>query len=58
MAQWIKDLVSLQWLGLQLWHGFNPWPGNFRMLRVQPKKEGHFSLDGRYFCTKILAEKT
>ena len=24
---WFKDpVLSLQWLGLQLWHGFNPWP--------------------------------
>ena len=26
MAQWVKDLVlSLQWLGLLLWRGFDPW---------------------------------
>ena len=25
MAEWVKDLVlSLQWLGLMLWLGFNP----------------------------------
>ena len=22
-----------------LWHGFDPWPGNFFMLPVQPKKK-------------------
>ena len=39
MAQQVKDLVlSLQWLRSLLWHGFSPWPGNFHMLRVQPKK--------------------
>ena len=39
MAQWIKDqTLSLLWLGLQLWHWFSPWPGNFCMLGVQPKK--------------------
>ena len=40
MAQWVKDLVlSLQWLGLLLWCGFDPWPRNFHMLEVQPKKK-------------------
>ena len=40
MAQWVKDLVlSLLWLGSLLWHGFNPWPGNFRMPQVWPKKK-------------------
>ena len=24
---------------LQLWFGFNLWPGNFRRLQVQPKKK-------------------
>ena len=26
MAQHVKDLMSLLWLWLQLWHEFNPWP--------------------------------
>ena len=40
VAQQVKDLVlSLQWLRSLLWHGFNPWPGNFHMLQVQPKKK-------------------
>ena len=29
--------LSLQWLGLLLWHGFKPWPGNFCMPRMQPE---------------------
>ena len=34
MAQWVKDLaVSLWWLK------FDPWPGNFHMPQVQPKKD-------------------
>ena len=34
MAQRIKDLMlSLQWLG------FDPWLGNFGMLRMRPKKK-------------------
>lgn len=34
MAYRIKDPV----LSL-LWNGFSPWPGNFHMLHVQPKKK-------------------
>ena len=35
MAPWAKDLaLSLLWHWLQLWHGFDPWPGNFHMLWV------------------------
>lgn len=38
MAQQIRDLaLSLRWLWLQLWNGFNPWRGNFRILWVWPK---------------------
>ena len=33
MAQRVKDPT---WL--QLWHRFSPWPGNFCILQVQPKK--------------------
>ena len=41
VAQWVKDLVlSLVWLGLLLWHRFNPWLWNFCMLWVLPKKWG------------------
>ena len=33
----VKDLVlSLLWLGSMLWHGFDPWPGNFHMPQAQP----------------------
>ena len=39
MVQWVKDLVlSLWWLQSLLWHGFDPWPGNFHILRAWPKK--------------------
>ena len=38
VAQWVKDLaLSLQWFGLLLWPGFDPWPGKFHMLLVQPQ---------------------
>ena len=39
MAQRVKELaLSLLWLRLQLWCGFNPWPWNFCILWVQPKQ--------------------
>ena len=31
--------LSLLWLRSLLWHGFNLWPKNFCMPRVQPKKK-------------------
>ena len=38
VVQWVKDLVlPREWLGLLLWHGFDPRPGNFCMLWVQQK---------------------
>ena len=38
VVQWVKDLVlSLLWLRSLLWHGFDPWPRNFCLLRAQPK---------------------
>lgn len=38
MAQSVKDLeLSLQLLRLPLWHGFDPWPENFRHAMAQPK---------------------
>ena len=40
MAQWVKDLAFPQlWHRSQLWHGFDPRPGNFHMPCVQPKKK-------------------
>lgn len=39
VALWVKGLaLSLQWLGLLLWHRFNPWPG--RNERKEGRKEG------------------
>ena len=38
IAQWVKYLaLSLHWLRLWLWLGFNPWPRNFLVLSVHPK---------------------
>ena len=40
MAQQVKDpALSLLWLGLLLWHGFVPWPGNFCMPPVGLKRK-------------------
>ena len=40
VVQWIKDLVlSLLWLRLLLWHRFNPWPRNFHMPWMHPKRK-------------------
>ena len=40
MAQRVKGLtLLLQRLGLLLWQGFDPWPRNFHMPQVWPKKK-------------------
>ena len=40
MEQRAKDLaLSLQWLGLLLWHMFHPWPGKFHMRPKEKKKD-------------------
>ena len=40
VVQWVKDsALSLLWLRSLLWHRFDPWPGNFRMLWAWLKNE-------------------
>ena len=40
MVQRVKDLVLLQlWHRLQLWRGFDPWPGNFHVPQVQSERK-------------------
>ena len=40
MVQWVKNpALSLLWLGLQPWCGFNPWPQNFSLPWMWPKKK-------------------
>ena len=40
MAQLVKDLALLQlWCRSKLWCSFNPWPGNFNMPLMWPKKK-------------------
>ena len=44
VAPWIKDpLLS------QLWLGFDPWPGNFFMLRMQLKEDSEILASGTNF---------
>ena len=46
MAQWVRipqpvknPTLSLQQFGSLLWHGLDPWPGNFCEPWEQPKKK-------------------
>ena len=40
VAQWVKyPALSLLWFWLPLWQEFDPWPGNFRIPQVQPKRQ-------------------
>ena len=40
MVQWVKyPAMLLKQLGSLLWHEFDPWPRNFHMLQVWPKKQ-------------------
>ena len=36
---------ACEWLGLLLWRGFDPWPRNFHMLWVWPKKKKFLSCE-------------
>ena len=38
VAQWVKDLMSLQQIRLLLWCGFDPWPRNFYRPQAWPKQ--------------------
>ena len=40
MVQRVKDpSLLLLWIWLQLWRGFDSWPGNFCMPQTQAKKK-------------------
>jgi len=42
VVQWVKDPeLSLKWLRLLLWHGFDPRHMNLHMPRVRPKKKNN-----------------
>ena len=39
VTQWMKDpVLSMLWLQSLLWRRFDPWPRNFHMMQVRPKK--------------------
>ena len=43
-AEWVKKVLALPqlwqlWCRWQLWLGFSPWPSNFHVPQVQPKKQ-------------------
>ena len=43
-VQWAKDLAELElWHRPRMWLGFSPWPRNFHMPWVQPKKAHTYS---------------
>ena len=47
MVQWVKDpALSLLWLRLLLWPGFNPWPRKLCMPQAWPKNGVFFVLVG------------
>ena len=51
VVQWVKDLsFFLRWLGSLLFFWFDPWPGNFHIQSVQPKKKKK----GIIFWTHLL----
>jgi len=45
--QWVKDLLTLQWLGLLLWCSFEPWPGT-SIGRGHGQKNNNKNKGGRY----------
>ena len=45
VAQWVKDLVSLQQLRSLLWRRSDPWPRNLDVLQARPPKKYLF-----FFC--------
>ena len=58
-AQWLKDpALSLQWLGSLLWHGLDPWPGNFHMLKTGLKgKKKRMELGRKLGASQIIVMK-
>ena len=49
-----KDpVLSVQWLGSLLWHGFSSWPKNVHVLQVQPNKQTNKSKKHCHNCRCI-----
>ena len=50
VTQQVKEpVLSLRWLGLLLWHRFDPWPGNFHMLQMWQEKKSSIYVVGLMF---------
>ena len=50
VAPWVKDIVlSLLWLWLQLWRGFDPLPGTYMCFRCKQNKTTRAENLNRYF---------
>lgn len=57
MAWQVKDLVlSLHHLRLLLWHGFDSWPGNFRMPSSSSPKQNTLP-DVVTICPRTLVQQ-
>ena len=62
VVQQVKDpMLSLQQLGVLLWHGFDPWPGNLHMPQVWPNKVKQNTVKKKkksfawaVFCIKVI----
>ena len=59
MAQRVKDLaLSLQWLRLLLWCGFDPWPWEFAHAenagKKKKKKKNQISFYVRYIFSRNI----
>ena len=53
----VKDpLLSLLWLRSLQWHRFDPWPWNFLMLWIQPKKNSKNIIKGGKFQSKNFSQ--
>ena len=59
MGQWVTDpALSLQWLRLLMWCRFDPWPGNFYMLWVWPKKQKQKLNSEKLFSASTSSSKS
>ena len=55
VVQWVKDLeLSLQQLGLPLWHEFYPWPRKFHMLWMSPPPQNIYIYISRSWKSRIF----
>ena len=59
MVQCIQDpALSLQQPGSLLWHGFDPWPGNFHMTQAQHPPPKKIEINNKYWFGEYLTIRT